>query len=156
MHDTCTCLTSVLHEMFKRTLSIRRQVAALSFLVASLIIYHMQCLHCEAHVVCIIQAVTAHWLQCADNSQLLGLGPRGMLKVLATVCRKDTRQVLARLVSPSFNVRSAYEQPCRVQQLPAAVHGCASACQKRISLPVLIKLCSCCVWMHAYSCAEHP
>jgi len=28
----------VLHEMFKRTLSIRRQVAALSFLVASLII----------------------------------------------------------------------------------------------------------------------
>ncbi len=99
----------------------------------------MHCLHCEAQVVCIVQAVTAHWLQCADNSQSLGLGPRGMLKVLARVCRKDTRQVLARLVSPSFNVRSAYKQPCRMQQLPAAVHDCASACKKCISIPVLIQ-----------------
>ncbi len=89
----------------------------------------MSRLLCAAHVVCSIQAVTAHWLQCADNSQSLGLGPRGMLKVLARVCHKDTRQVLARLVSPSFNVRSAYKQPRCVQQLPAAVRDSANACK---------------------------
>ncbi len=112
----------------------------------------MHCLLCAAHVVCSLQAVTAHWLQCADNSQSLGLGPRGMMKVLARVCHKDTRQVLARLVSPSFNVRSVHEQPCRMQQIPFAAHGCVRTCQKCTSLPVLIKLCSCCVCMHAYSC----
>ncbi|DBA67455.1 TPA: hypothetical protein ACH3X2_001738 [Trebouxia sp. C0005] len=42
-----------------------------------------------------------------DNSQSLRLGPRGMLKVLARVCHKDTKQVLARLVSTSFNVTSS-------------------------------------------------
>lgn len=141
--------------MFNHALSIIRQATALTFVASSLIIdpWHALPVLCSTptvqHTGCDSPLVA-----CADNSQSLGLGARGMLKLLATVCHKDTRQVLARLVSPSFNVRFASQQPCRTQQIPFAAYGCARTCQECTSTAVLIKLCSCYVCMLVFICAE--